>query len=751
MPAGEQFRIEALERRRLLAGGIEGVVFNDLNGNATRDATEGVWPGITVWLDTNRNRTQDAGEPSAVTDATGTYRFNDLAAGEYSVRMALDDRSVQSALNLGRVFGAPSYVVNGSSTRQYILTREFRVGASGWDRSFAFGPMSQVFDATYGTAVGVDRVYGLRQSTGQVIGVPRVEMVRPNTREVLGSFPVPTLASALGADLAYLDGELFVQHPGLPRIDVFDPVSGSLKRTLAIAIPTAHGLAGVPEQGLIVARPAGASPSQVLFIDPQSGATVRALSLDLQSFPFNEGLAYSDGELLISTHKNSTSTPVTDADVPMLARFDAMTGAPLGRINVIDPLAANIGSEYRLVALGGDGTSAPRVSVVDGQTATAIPFGVTRISAPTNASLRQVSDLPAGVAARMLGRDFVIGATVTPVVWSNGVETRFPSFVATTTTGTFDLPGSVASATEFEFEFRQAEPGRRETGGYSTVWKNPAWGGVPAPLLSLPSGYPATWRYTNDNTPTFKSIDPRTYQLLLNGEPIVTWTGNATRPSTYTINAPLPDGTYYLTANQGSFYQLDDTPFVIDTVAPQLKSLAFDVDALDVVFTFDSLGGLSAATPMAVVQARHETTGQIYTLEFDLFAGQLYDYHYRFTTPPVPGRYKVLTNATALADGAGNFRPFSMPNFTFTVLPGDANSDAVVNFDDLLILAANYNQSSRVFSQGDFNRNGTVNFDDLLILASRYNVALPGTVAATVPPNSGADDDDDSEANDVLA
>ncbi len=744
MSTGELFRIEPLERRRLLAGAIEGVVFNDLNGNATRDATEGVWPGIAVWLDLNRNRAQDAGEPSAVTDATGTYRFDDLAAGEYSVRMALDERSVQSSPNLGRLFGVASFLQN--STRTYANTNEFRYGADGVTRTFAFGPFNDGFGFTYGAATGTDRLFVLRQITNQVVGVPRVEMTRPNTREVLGSFQVPTLNSALGADIAYLNGEVFVQHPSQPRIEVYDPYTGTHLRTLNLSAQTAYGLAGVPEQNALVARPAGANPSGVLFIDPQTGQTLRTLPLAMEGFPFNEGLAYSDGELHVSTHKNSTAVPVTPQDVPLLARFDAETGAPLGRANVIHQWTTS--PEFRLVALAGDGTSAPRVTVTDGATTSVNAFGITRISAPTNATIRQVSDLPAGVAARILGRDFMIGATVTPTMWSNGVETRFPSFVATTTTGTFDLPSNFASA-EFYFDFKQAEPGKRETGSYTPV-QTISWAGVAAPLLTLPPGYPANWRYTNDNTPTFKNIDPETYQLLLNGEPIVTWTWPLDAPSTYTINTPLPDGTYYLTANEGSFYLFDDTPFVIDTVAPQLNSLSFDVDALDVVFTFDSIGGLSGASSMPIVQARNESTGQVYTLELDFESGQFFDYHYRFTTPPVPGRYKVLTNATALADGAGNSRPFSMPNFTFTVLPGDANSDAVVNFDDLLILAANYNQSQRVFSQGDFNRNGTVNFDDLLILAARYNTSVAGTIGAPPPLVLASGDDDDANLNDVL-
>jgi hypothetical protein len=56
---------------------------------------------------------------------------------------------------------------------------------------------------------------------------------------------------------------------------------------------------------------------------------------------------------------------------------------------------------------------------------------------------------------------------------------------------------------------------------------------------------------------------------------------------------------------------------------------------------------------------------------------------------------------------------------------GDANLDKVVNFDDLLVLAKNYNSTTAYWAKGDFTYDGTVNFDDLLILAKDYNAAMP--------------------------
>jgi CSLREA domain-containing protein len=70
------------------------------------------------------------------------------------------------------------------------------------------------------------------------------------------------------------------------------------------------------------------------------------------------------------------------------------------------------------------------------------------------------------------------------------------------------------------------------------------------------------------------------------------------------------------------------------------------------------------------------------------------------------------------------------------VLAGDFNRDRTVNFDDLLLLAANYNQSGKDNARGDASYDGTVNFDDLLLLAANYNRSLPGVTLGSIaaPP-----------------
>jgi autotransporter-associated beta strand protein len=71
----------------------------------------------------------------------------------------------------------------------------------------------------------------------------------------------------------------------------------------------------------------------------------------------------------------------------------------------------------------------------------------------------------------------------------------------------------------------------------------------------------------------------------------------------------------------------------------------------------------------------------------------------------------------------------------------DATLDGLVNFDDLLALAKNYNSTTAYWNRGDFDYNGLVNFDDLLILAKHYNAVLPASAASIpdAPANFAAD------------
>jgi hypothetical protein len=66
---------------------ISGTVFNDLNDNGVRDATEPALAGAAVYLDLNNNGVLDAGEPSATSaDPAGDWSISGLTPGNYVVR-----------------------------------------------------------------------------------------------------------------------------------------------------------------------------------------------------------------------------------------------------------------------------------------------------------------------------------------------------------------------------------------------------------------------------------------------------------------------------------------------------------------------------------------------------------------------------------------------------------------------------------------------------------------------------------------
>ena len=64
---------------------INGTVFNDVDANGNKSSGEQVLPGLTVYLDTNRNGVLDKGETGTLTDSKGTYNLT-VATGSYEVR-----------------------------------------------------------------------------------------------------------------------------------------------------------------------------------------------------------------------------------------------------------------------------------------------------------------------------------------------------------------------------------------------------------------------------------------------------------------------------------------------------------------------------------------------------------------------------------------------------------------------------------------------------------------------------------------
>jgi hypothetical protein len=65
---------------------ITGNVWKDTNANAIKESTETNFASVRVYLDNNRDGVWQSTEPSKLSDATGNYAFDNLAANTYRVR-----------------------------------------------------------------------------------------------------------------------------------------------------------------------------------------------------------------------------------------------------------------------------------------------------------------------------------------------------------------------------------------------------------------------------------------------------------------------------------------------------------------------------------------------------------------------------------------------------------------------------------------------------------------------------------------
>jgi hypothetical protein len=104
---------------------------------------------------------------------------------------------------------------------------------------------------------------------------------------------------------------------------------------------------------------------------------------------------------------------------------------------------------------------------------------------------------------------------------------------------------------------------------------------------------------------------------------------------------------------------------------------------------------------------------------------------FTFATPLPDGDYHVSILGAGVTD-AGSHTLSADVSTDFFTLAGDITHDRTVNFDDLLVLAKNYNKTGMTYGEGDLTGDGLVNFDDLLILAKAYNKTLPAPSPAPI-------------------
>jgi hypothetical protein len=100
-----------------------------------------------------------------------------------------------------------------------------------------------------------------------------------------------------------------------------------------------------------------------------------------------------------------------------------------------------------------------------------------------------------------------------------------------------------------------------------------------------------------------------------------------------------------------------------------------------------------------------------------------------------------------LGAGGGSFLGLSADGTSVVARPtlaGDTTLDGVVNFNDLVLLAQNYNTTVSAVTEswwfrGDFTGDGVVNFNDLVLLAQNYGGVLPEAPIAGAAPGFDGD------------
>jgi hypothetical protein len=192
------------------------------------------------------------------------------------------------------------------------------------------------------------------------------------------------------------------------------------------------------------------------------------------------------------------------------------------------------------------------------------------------------------------------------------------------------------------------------------------------------------------------------------------------------IDGRLPgaEGNYALTITNAP-----SSPVVVSS-----SSFAFDDRPQRVKFSFNA--NVSASLSVADLQLRNTTTSQSIPADKIALAWDAATNTASFTFPgyaygALPdGRYRATLPAGSVSDGAGNTLATDVV-LDFTFINGDANRDGRVNLQDFNVLAANFGQSNRKFSQGDFTYDGQVNLGDFNVLASRFGQAVAPSVATS--------------------
>jgi hypothetical protein len=270
----------------------------------------------------------------------------------------------------------------------------------------------------------------------------------------------------------------------------------------------------------------------------------------------------------------------------------------------------------------------------------------------------------------------------------------------------------------------------------------PAAASTPDLPADKDSGASNTDNVTNILSSSLVLAGPELIRLQLNNVTTADYLDPQTRPITY-----VNDGSY--TWRSISVDLAGNTSAAsagltvnVDTLAPTVTISAFDfLTGQDVRFSFsENVGPTLAVADLTLTNLSTSTTIPSSSIALSYFPNTGTFTFPGFTSGILPdGNYQATLTASGVTDVAGNPLPAD-PTLSFFVLAGDANHDRKVDFNDLVILAQNYNTTGKNFGLGNFNYDagGMVDFQDLVILAQRYNTELAPPPPPPAPPVQSA-------------
>ena len=146
----EGHTVSSADFGNFLTGSINGIKFDDLNANGTREAGEEALAGWTVFLDANANGALDSGEAATTTAVDGSFAFNGIGPGTvqvgevlpatagvtwqrttpavpYRIRSGFSITADQGDVQLGSIDGSKVNDFNGNGLRD-----DGELGIAGW-------------------------------------------------------------------------------------------------------------------------------------------------------------------------------------------------------------------------------------------------------------------------------------------------------------------------------------------------------------------------------------------------------------------------------------------------------------------------------------------------------------------------------------------------------------------------------------------------------------------------------------------